>query len=358
MAPTREVAVVSYASWSSPAELQRNEVEMLMPVVAEAVADSGLPREEIGFTVSGSCDYLIGAPFSFVSALDAVGAWPPIRESHVEMDAAWALYEAWIQIQKGSVDSALVYGFGKASSGDPSEIFTLQLDPYTVGPLWPDTISVAALQARAWMDRTGGSEQDLVEVGARSLRNWAWANGVDLEPDAVDVLLAQPTIASPLRPGDIAPDTDGCAAIVLAADDLARELAARRDLRPAWITGIDHRIEPQALGLRDLSLSTSTTLAALTAGLADGPVDVAELHTQFSHEEHILREALGLEDGTNVNPSGGPLQANPPMTAGLMRIGEAAARVMDGEAGRAVAHATSGPCLQQNLVCVLEGEDA
>jgi hypothetical protein len=29
---------------------------------------------------------------------------------------------------------------------------------------------------------------------------------------------------------------------------------------------------------------------------------------------------------------------------------------MDGSAGRAVAHATSGVCLQQNLVCVLEGE--
>jgi hypothetical protein len=28
---------------------------------------------------------------------------------------------------------------------------------------------------------------------------------------------------------------------------------------------------------------------------------------------------------------------------------------MRGEANRAVAHASAGPCLQQNLVCVLEG---
>jgi hypothetical protein len=33
-----------------------------------------------------------------------------------------------------------------------------------------------------------------------------------------------------------------------------------------------------------------------------------------------------------------------------------AQRIIDGGAGRGVAHATSGPCLQQNLVCVLEGE--
>jgi hypothetical protein len=43
------------------------------------------------------------------------------------------------------------------------------------------------------------------------------------------------------------------------------------------------------------------------------------------------------------------------MAAGLIRIGEAAERIHDGSARRAVAHATSGPCLQQNLVCVLEG---
>jgi hypothetical protein len=43
------------------------------------------------------------------------------------------------------------------------------------------------------------------------------------------------------------------------------------------------------------------------------------------------------------------------MSAGLIRIGEAAERIRSGAARRAVAHATSGPCLQQNLVCVLEG---
>jgi hypothetical protein len=42
------------------------------------------------------------------------------------------------------------------------------------------------------------------------------------------------------------------------------------------------------------------------------------------------------------------------MATGLIRIGEAAQRVISGEAGRAVAHASSGPCLQHNLVCVLE----
>jgi len=86
-------------------------------------------------------------------------------------------------------------------------------------------------------------------------------------------------------------------------------------------------------------------------------VDIAELHAQFSHEELILTAALGLDAAkTAINPSGGALAANPIMSAGLVRIGEVARRITNGDADRGVAHATSGPCLQQNMVCVLEGE--
>ena len=93
----REVAIVSFAQTPNVRDAGAlNEVELLMPVVAEALESSGIPMKEIGFTCSGSSDFLQGVPFSFVLAIDAVGAWPPISESHVEMDAAWALYEAWV----------------------------------------------------------------------------------------------------------------------------------------------------------------------------------------------------------------------------------------------------------------------
>jgi len=63
-----------------------------------------------------------------------------------------------------------------------------------------------------------------------------------------------------------------------------------------------------------------------------------------------------LNGGVKVNPSGGPLAANPMMAVGLTRIVEAARAIAEGDARRAVAHATSGQPLQQNLVCVLEGD--
>jgi len=158
----RDVAILSYAQTPySAAETARNEVEMLMPVLSEAVEKSGIPRKEIGFTCSGSTDYLAGQSFSFVMAVDALGAWPPIRESHVEMDGAWALYEAWVKIQTGEVDSALAFSFGRASMGDLPSVLTMQLDPYVLAPLHPDAISLAALQARALLDSGRSSEREV-----------------------------------------------------------------------------------------------------------------------------------------------------------------------------------------------------
>ena len=357
---TRDVAVVAFAqSHHMRREQRRNEVELLMPVLHQVKADVGLDQAQIDFTCSGSSDYLAGAAFSFVSTLDGVGAFPPISESHVEMDGAWALYEAWVKIQTGAADTALVYSYGKASPGSLRDVLSRQLDPYYVAPLWPDSVALAALQARACIEAGVTSVAEMAEIAARSRRAAAGNPFAQLQgSDDPDVLLKEPEIASPLRRHDCPPITDGAAALILAAGDRARELVDR----PAWIRGIDHRIEAHGLGVRDLTASISTRLAGERAGVVGAaPVDVAELHAPFTHQEALLRNALGLGNGDGdrvaINPSGGALAANPIMAAGLIRIGEAAGRIQRGEAGRAVAHATSGPCLQQNLVCVLEGPE-
>ena len=354
MPPHRKIAILSYAQTPSVrSEREHNEVEMIMPVVAEALARSGLEREQIGFTCSGSSDYIAGQAFSFVMAVAAVGAYPPIRESHVEMDGAWALYESWVKIQTGEVDSAQVYCFGRSSMGDPATIMTLQLDPYTVAPLGPDAISLAALQARAWLESGDYSERDMAEVVARSRRNALTNPDAQLRGEfEVEKLLAEPFLVSPLRSHDCPPISDGAAAMVIAAEEVAREVGEN----PVWIRAIDHRIDSQTLGVRNLAESTSTRLAGEKVRVRSAPIDIAELHAPFSHQELIVRDALGLADDVRINPSGGALAANPLMVAGLARIGEAARQIWSGAAHRAVAHATSGPCLQQNLVCVLEGE--
>ncbi len=349
----RDVAIVSFAQSPALAQVEVTETQMLYPVITEAIGASGIDRRDIGFTCSGSADYLAGAPFAFVGNLEATGAWPPISESHVEMDGAWALYEAWVRLQHGDVDAALVFSSGISSRGDLREVLCLQNDPYYLMPLWADHVSMAALQARAFLDANGHDESDLAEVVARSRRS-AMGNPDALisGEDVADDLLAEPHLVSPLRAGDCPVPADGAAAMVLVAGDRAREVCDR----PAWIRGIDHRTDPHYPGVRDLSTSASARLAAEHAGVGDGAVEVAELHARFSHEELILREALGLGDDVEVNPSGGPLCGDPAMVSGLIRIGEAFRHINEHGRSRTVGHAASGPCLQQNLVCVLEGE--
>ncbi|HVA61124.1 MAG TPA: lipid-transfer protein [Mycobacteriales bacterium] len=305
----RPVAIVASASFRCAAEEERNEVEMLIPVIREALDQGGLEQREIGFTVSGSSDYLQGYPFAFVGALDAVGAWPPIRESHVEMDGAFALYEAVQVLQHADLDTALVYAFARPSRGQLDRTLALQLDPYLVAPLWPDARSLAGLQAQAMRD----------------------SGRFPAVPDVPPTTVA-----------------DGATAVILAVGDRARQLTAR----PAWIRGIDHRIEAPALGGRDLTNSPSARLAAERSGALAGRPDAAWLHTPYPHQELILRAALDLGD-TPVDVDSGPV-----MVAGLTRLAAAAQALATGSARRAIAHATSGPCLQQNLVAVLEVDAA
>jgi acetyl-CoA acetyltransferase len=152
----RDVAIVSFAQLPSvKAMVSADEAELVQPVTSAAMKQVGLTQEDIGFTCSGSTDYLPGRPFSFVAAVDGLKAWPPIRESHVEMDGAFALYEAWVRLLHGDVDTALVFSFGKCSLGPVPDVLNLQNDPYYVQPLGLDSISAAALQAQAGLRRGG-----------------------------------------------------------------------------------------------------------------------------------------------------------------------------------------------------------
>jgi len=351
-APTRDVAIVATSQTPSYRHFDGPEPVMIMRCINDLLTTTGLERDDLEFTIAGSCDYLSGLPFAFVQNIDGVGAWPPVYETHVEMDGAWALFEAWLRLQLGDIDVALVIGSGKSSPGHPREAFTLQTDPYVLAPLGLDPVSLAGIQARCLIDAGKATERDFAAVASRSRRDAMGNPNAQVTGDrSVDDLLKEAYVCEPLRRHDLPPISDGAAALVLVAGPRARDLVER----PAWVTGMDHRIESHHPGLRDLTTSPSTALAASGAGVGDGPVDVAELTVTYSPEEIVLREALGLGDGVAVNPSGGPLAGHPVMATGLIRVIEVANRIMAGSAQRGVAHASSGPSLQQNLVCVLQG---
>jgi acetyl-CoA acetyltransferase len=214
-------------------------------------------------------------------------------------------------------------------------------------------VSIAGIQARLGIDAGLWGEKDLAEVAARS-RADAVSNPCAQFSGAVDVsdLLDSPLVADPLRSHDIAPITDGAAVIVLASAERARDLAEH----PAFITGIEHRVDSPVLGARDLTRSPSTR--SRRAGHRHRRRgDRRTACAPFTHQELILRKAMGLDEQVRINPSGGALVGNPMFSAGLARIGEAARQILEGKARKTLPHTTSGPALQQNLVAVLERLD-
>lgn len=335
----RRVGIISFAQ-DVRARDDRTPVEMVYPVIKAAVRASGLARADIAYTCAGSSDFLEGRPFSFGFVLDVAGAVPPIEESHVEGDGAWAAYDAWVRIQAGDADSALVIAWGKSSEGSLPHILNTTLDPFWEAPLGADAVALAALQAQAWMARNGATEADLAAVAAPR------------EPGG--------TVVGPLRRGFLPPVTDGACALVMASE----EVVARAGRPAAWVAGVAHATDAGCMGSRDLADAPSARAAMERAATMAGwrAPDVAELHAPFPHQELMLVEELALH-GVARNPSGGALASNPIMAAGLIRLGEAALQVM-GAAGerqvagvrRALAHATAGHCLQANMVWLLEGE--
>src|SRR3984893_14406695 len=239
-----DIAIVATAQTRLVRRAAESEVQLLTPTVNAAIAAAGIDRTEIGFTCAGSCDYLTGGPFAFVSNLEAAGAWPPISESHVEMDGAWALYEAWVRLQHGDIDTALVFGSGKSSPSKPAEVWAQQLDPYYLAPLGVDPVSLAALQARVLLDRGKATERDFAEVVARSRRQAldnpnAQVRGVS----TVDELLAEEYVRAPPRRPPAPRPSPGWRGARAPSPRVGGGGVVFFFPRPAWIRGLDHRIE-------------------------------------------------------------------------------------------------------------------
>jgi len=365
----RNVAIVGYAQLPVvDRDHHRTATEMLYPVVVEALAQVGATRDQIDYQVSASTDYMDGRPFGFVAALDVMGSWPPRQDLHLEMDAAFAAYYAWLKIQTGEVDTAIVCGHGKTSEGEPERVLNLQLDPYYQAPLGLGPTATAALQASAYMARTGTTDADLARLAAR--RRAAGARNPDAQvrdAASAEALAATAWTMAPLRTGYVPPIGETATCLVLAAEEKATTFCDR----PVWVQGVDHRSELQTIGARDITRSAGTKLAAeeafRMAGIA-GAADaqLAEIMATNPVEDLILCEALGIDpfgDRPVVSPSGGALCAHPIMNTGGIRLGETF-RQLAGRAGdrtvagatRAIAHAAQGHCLQQNVVWVLGTE--
>src|SRR5438034_9861836 len=102
MSRIRNISVVAFSQAPIVArDEHRVASEILYPEVRSALDQCDVERAAIDYQVAGSTDYIDGRPFGFVTALDVMGSWPAKQDLHLEMDAAFAAYYAWVRMQAG-----------------------------------------------------------------------------------------------------------------------------------------------------------------------------------------------------------------------------------------------------------------
>jgi len=377
-----EIAIVGVAQTKyERRKKDKTYYDLVYEVTVEALNDAGLGLEDIDNVITVSNDFFDGRTISSMAVGEAAGAHDK-NISTVEGDGTFgALYGAmrvW-----GGYRSTLVVAHSKGSEGDTKVITNGMFDPVFQRHLGLESISSAALQANAYMDRYGLTEEQFALVSVKNHANAKNNPYAQLPLDlTVEDVMKSKKMADPIKLLDCSPVSDGAAAVIIGNRDMVKKARTK----PVWIKGVGHCAEEYFLGDRDLAdpkaLKDAAQRAYRMAGITDPlrQIDLAEVYDAFSYMEPLWLEGLGFcqpgqggrltEQGFTamtgrlpVNPSGGVLSAHAVLAAGLARIiegvlqirGQAGGRQVD-RAETALAHGINGPCGQSHCVWIISAK--
>lgn len=377
----RRVAICAVAQTKFESNMWDVRIQgMLWEVVKGVRQQTGLDFGEGGIeaAVTVSDDVFDARTISDAAITDVVGAHFQSEEK-VASDGAQGVYYAAATVLSGHHDVVLLAGHCKESQAASRNIVThLAFDPFYTRPVGLDYLNAAALQAQAYMGKSGVTEDQLADLAVRS-REWAAKNPVAQRTEAItrEQAMESPMLADPIREAFMYPVSDGAIAMILASEERAKEITDK----PVWVTGLGNCHDSFFLGERDLAgnfaLERAAKRAYGMAGVDDAKTafDAVEIADQYAHQLPQYAEGLGLceageggewladngPDTRNINRSGGMLAGNPLILGGLARAAEGVIQLR-GEAGerqvpdarRAVAQGATGPAGQLQTVIVME----
>ncbi|SFJ94406.1 thiolase family protein [Cellulomonas sp. KH9] len=168
----------------------------------------------------------------------------------------------------------------------------------------------------------GKIDPDLVPVALRDPANgWGLATA-DEPPRPGTTLEGLAGLATPFRAGGrvtagtSAPLTDGAAACLLAAEDVAEELGL--PVRMRLVSFAYAGVEPEVMGLGPVP---STQKALARAGLTIDDIGLFELNEAFAVQVLSFLDAFGIaDDDPRVNPYGGAIAVGHPLASSGVRL--------------------------------------
>src|SRR5207253_3643045 len=148
-----------------------------------------------------------------------------------------------------------------------------------------------ALMATAHMHEYGTTEEQMAAVAVKNHKHGALNPKAQFQKEiTLEQVLRSAYVADPLKLYDCCPFTDGGAAVVLAAEEIAR-----RRPRAVWVLGSAAAADSMLMhDKKDLARVPTTERAAAAAyrqaGLGPADVDVVELHDCFTIAEIVATE--------------------------------------------------------------------
>jgi acetyl-CoA C-acetyltransferase len=303
-------------------------IKDLLPMAfAECAAsvDKGLAKTDVQAAWFGALGTTDGFPSGILA--DTLGL-PDLPVTRVENSCATgndAVRNALFGVASGAVDVALVIGADKLREIATKDMLWAWEETardmawdYPLGLVAPAGF---ALHVRRYLHESPATREHLAMVAVKNHRHGVSNPRARLRFEiTMQQALEAPMVASPFGVYDCAPQSDGAAALVLAAEDVVDRFTDR----PVWIRGV-------GLGLdavmhqhkRDMTTFPATLRAAkqafAMAGLTPSDIDVAEVHDYFTGVEMISYEDLGFAERfeahklleAEVTSVGGALPVNP-----------------------------------------------
>ncbi len=379
---SRRVAVCATAQIKNEPDIWYQRFQgMLFDCFESIVSQTGVTfdmEKGIRNVVTCSDDVFDARTISDNGLTDVVGAHFRGEEKTAQ-DGINGIGYAMASILSGHDDIILLIGHCKESQPESRHMCTnLAFDPFYCRPLGLDFLNASAFQARAYMEKSGITEEHLARVVVRS-RQMAAKNPYARKNKMVteQEVMKSPMLSDPIRELHAYPLTDWAAGMLLCCEERAHEFTDN----PVFVTGFGSCMDSYFLGDRDLTdnfaLKKAASRAYQMAGVQNpkDAFDMVELNDSYAYQLPMWAEGAGLvEEGegrrwienggmeaNHVNTSGGMLNGNPVMLGGLARAleavhqlrGEAGDRQVEG-AKKALAHGTTGPAGQHHAVLILE----
>ncbi|MDP3793229.1 MAG: hypothetical protein Q8R07_00570, partial [Candidatus Uhrbacteria bacterium] len=213
-----------------------------------ALADAGLDRGDLDTVICSGWDAVDGRTISDMHTAMSAGGYLK-DSSHVGEDGIMALAYAYMRLTSGLFDVALVSAHGHAESSFET-VSNVVFDPLFTRPLGQSHLVSLALQANAYLQRYGLSEEQASAVVVKNRDNGAGNPRAHLQqPVGMEEVLASDPVCYPLRALHCPPQSVGGVAIVFASEDAARRISDK----PVWISGISWAIDSYDLGSKEIS---------------------------------------------------------------------------------------------------------